>query len=32
VTYLGGYRALYLVAAVIGLAGAVLVRRIRGVD
>ncbi|WP_330291069.1 MFS transporter [Streptomyces sp. NBC_00576] len=32
VTYLGGYRALYLVSAVIGLAGAVLVGRIRGVD
>ncbi|MDQ0930996.1 MFS transporter [Streptomyces turgidiscabies] len=32
VTYLGGYPALYLVAAVIGLAGAVLVRRIRGVE
>ncbi|MEU1704250.1 MFS transporter [Streptomyces sp. NPDC005706] len=32
VTYLGGYRVLYLVAAVIGLAGAVLVRRIRGVE
>ncbi|MFG2883315.1 MFS transporter [Streptomyces sp. NPDC048297] len=32
VTYLGGYRALYLVAAAIGLAGAVLVGRIRGVD
>ncbi|AOR34441.1 MFS transporter [Streptomyces fodineus] len=32
VTYLGGYRALYLVAAVIGLAGAVLVGRIRGVE
>jgi MFS family permease len=31
VTYLGGYRVLYLVAAVIGLAGALLVRRIRGV-
>ncbi|MGW2698982.1 MFS transporter [Streptomyces sp. NPDC001340] len=31
VTYLGGYRVLYLVAAVIGLAGAVLVGRIRGV-
>lgn len=31
VTYLGGYRALYLVAAVIGLAGALLVRRIRSV-
>ncbi|WP_330283510.1 MFS transporter [Streptomyces sp. NBC_00588] len=31
VTHLGGYRVLYLVAAVIGLAGAVLVRRIRGV-
>ncbi|MFD4602633.1 MFS transporter [Streptomyces sp. NPDC058464] len=32
VTYLGGYRVLYLVAAVIGLAGAWLVGRIRGVD
>jgi MFS family permease len=32
VTYLGGYRMLYLVSAVIGLAGAVLVRRIKGVD
>ncbi len=32
VTYLGGYRVLYAVAAVIGLAGAVLVNRIRGVD
>ncbi|MBV7697687.1 MFS transporter [Streptomyces sp. TRM70350] len=32
VTYLGGYRVLYLVAAGIGLAGAVLVGRIRGVD
>ncbi|MFI7415487.1 MFS transporter [Streptomyces sp. NPDC049627] len=32
VTYLGGYRVLYAVAAVIGLAGAVLVGRIRGVD
>ncbi|MER6730901.1 MFS transporter [Streptomyces puniciscabiei] len=32
VTYLGGYRVLYLVAAVIGLAGAVLVGRIRGVE
>ncbi|MEU9466843.1 MFS transporter [Streptomyces avermitilis] len=32
VTYLGGYRVLYLVAAVLGLAGAVLVGRIRGVD
>ncbi|MFE9449456.1 MFS transporter [Streptomyces sp. NPDC006739] len=32
VTYLGGYRALYLVSAVIGLAGAVLVDRIRGVE
>lgn len=30
VTYLGGYRVLYLVAAVIGLAGALLVGRIRG--
>ncbi|MFF4750143.1 MFS transporter [Streptomyces sp. NPDC002514] len=32
VTYLGGYRVLYLVSAAIGLAGAVLVGRIRGVD
>ncbi|MEU2334573.1 MFS transporter [Streptomyces sp. NPDC013172] len=32
VTYLGGYRMLYLVSAVIGLAGAALVGRIRGVD
>ncbi|MEU8029407.1 MFS transporter [Streptomyces sp. NPDC049099] len=32
VTHLGGYRVLYLVAAVIGLAGAVLVGRIRGVE
>jgi MFS family permease len=32
VTYLGGYRVLYLVAAAIGLAGAVLVGRIRGVE
>ncbi|GAB2943193.1 MFS transporter [Streptomyces heilongjiangensis] len=32
VTYLGGYRTLYLVAAVIGLAGAVFVGRIRGVE
>ncbi|MGW0414029.1 MFS transporter [Streptomyces collinus] len=32
VTYLGGYRVLYLVAAVIGLAGALLVGRIRGVE
>ncbi|MGW1000668.1 MFS transporter [Streptomyces sp. NPDC002520] len=32
VTYLGGYQVLYLVAAAIGLAGAVLVGRIRGVD
>ncbi|GAA3853946.1 MFS transporter [Streptomyces lannensis] len=32
VTYLGGYRVLYLVAAVVGLAGALLVVRIRGVD
>ncbi|MEU6989459.1 MFS transporter [Streptomyces sp. NPDC046465] len=31
VTYLGGYRVLYLTAAVVGLAGAVLVTRIRGV-
>lgn len=31
-TYLGGYRVLYLVAAVIGLAGALLVGRIRGVE
>ncbi|MEU5311837.1 MFS transporter [Streptomyces sp. NPDC021562] len=32
VTYLGGYRMLYLVSAAIGLAGAALVGRIRGVD
>ncbi|MFL5995301.1 MAG: MFS transporter [Streptomyces sp.] len=32
VTHLGGYRALYALAAVVGLAGAVLVGRIRGVD
>jgi hypothetical protein len=32
VTYLGGYRMLYLVSAAIGLAGALLVIRIRGVD
>ncbi|MEU2924726.1 MFS transporter [Streptomyces sp. NPDC007251] len=32
VTYLGGYRVLYLVSAVIGLAGAVLVGRIRKVE
>ena len=32
VTHLGGYRVLYLVAAAIGLAGALLVRRIRGVE
>ncbi|WP_432190983.1 MFS transporter [Streptomyces sp. bgisy027] len=32
VTYLGGYRMLYAVAAVIGVAGAVLVGRIKGVD
>ncbi|NUP17035.1 MAG: MFS transporter [Streptomyces sp.] len=32
VTYLGGYRVLYAVAAVIGLVGAVLVSRIKGVD
>ncbi|MFI5688548.1 MFS transporter [Streptomyces sp. NPDC051636] len=32
VRYLGGYRVLYLVAAVIGLVGAGLVGRIRGVD
>ncbi|MGW0968395.1 MFS transporter [Streptomyces sp. NPDC002516] len=32
VTYLGGYRVLYLVAAVVGLAGALLVVRIKGVD
>lgn len=32
VTHLGGYRVLYGVAAVVGLAGAVLVGRIRGVD
>ncbi|WP_030783526.1 MFS transporter [Streptomyces sp. NRRL S-920] len=31
VTHLGGYRALYLTAAVLGLAGAVLVTRIKGV-
>ncbi|MFF3642281.1 MFS transporter [Streptomyces sp. NPDC002564] len=31
VTHLGGYRTLYLTAAVIGLAGAALVNRIRGV-
>ncbi|MFG2889130.1 MFS transporter [Streptomyces sp. NPDC048248] len=31
VSHLGGYRALYLVAAAIGLLGALLVRRIRGV-
>ncbi|MFG2222169.1 MFS transporter [Streptomyces sp. NPDC048644] len=31
VAHLGGYRALYLVAAAIGLLGALLVRRIRGV-
>ncbi|MFF8862366.1 MFS transporter [Streptomyces sp. NPDC015139] len=31
VTHLGGYRALYLFSAVVGLAGAVLVNRIRGV-
>ncbi len=30
VTYLGGYHVLYLVAVVIGAAGAVLVGRIRG--
>ncbi|GHG92382.1 MFS transporter [Streptomyces lanatus] len=32
VTHLGGYRVLYLLAAVIGLAGAVLVGRIKGVE
>ncbi|GAA3047855.1 MFS transporter [Streptomyces roseofulvus] len=32
VNHLGGYRSLYLVAAALGLAGALLVRRIRGVD
>ncbi|MDN3020317.1 MFS transporter [Streptomyces sp. S.PB5] len=32
VTHLGGYRVLYLVAAVLGLAGAVLVGRIKGVE
>ncbi|MGV9880996.1 MFS transporter [Streptomyces sp. NPDC003006] len=32
VTHLGGYRVLYLAAAVIGLAGAFLVRRIKGVE
>jgi MFS family permease len=32
VTHLGGYRVLYLVAAVVGLAGAVLVDRIKGVE
>ncbi|NUS30016.1 MAG: MFS transporter [Streptomyces sp.] len=32
VTHLGGYRTLYLVAAVLGLAGAVLVGRIRSVE
>jgi MFS family permease len=32
VTYLGGYRVLYLAAAGVGLAGAMLVVRIRGVD
>ncbi|GHJ91391.1 MFS transporter [Streptomyces sp. NE5-10] len=32
VTHLGGYRALYLVAAAVGLLGALLVRRIRAVD
>ncbi|MYT05714.1 MULTISPECIES: MFS transporter [Streptomyces] len=32
VTHLGGYRVLYGVAAAVGLAGAVLVGRIRGVD
>ncbi|WP_435270162.1 MFS transporter [Streptomyces sp. 1222.5] len=31
VTHLGGYRALYLFSALVGLAGAVLVNRIRGV-
>jgi MFS family permease len=32
VTHLGGYRVLYGLAAAVGLAGAVLVGRIRGVD
>ncbi|MFF5503364.1 MFS transporter [Streptomyces roseolus] len=32
VNHLGGYRTLYAVAAAVGLLGAVLVRRIRGVD
>jgi MFS family permease len=32
VTHLGGYRVLYLVAAVIAVAGAVFVGRIRDVD
>lgn len=32
VMYLGGYRVLYLVSAVVGLVGALLVVRIRGVD
>ncbi|MEV1077578.1 MFS transporter [Streptomyces sp. NPDC050211] len=32
VTHLGGYRVLYAVAAAVGLAGAVLVGRIKGVD
>ncbi|WP_455356383.1 MFS transporter [Streptomyces sp. SYSU K217416] len=32
VTHLGGYSVLYTVAALLGLAGAVLVHRIRGVD
>ncbi|MFJ4218489.1 MFS transporter, partial [Streptomyces hydrogenans] len=32
VNHLGGYRALYLVAAGVGLLGALLVRRIRAVD
>ncbi|MET7688634.1 MFS transporter [Streptomyces sp. NPDC005483] len=32
VTHLGGYRVLYGLAAVLGLAGAILVDRIRGVD
>jgi hypothetical protein len=32
VTHLGGYRVLYGVAAAVGLAGAVLVDRIKGVD
>ncbi|WP_460065475.1 MFS transporter [Streptomyces sp. YKOK-I1] len=32
VTYLGGYRMLYAAAAAVGLAGAVLVGRIRGVE